>query len=398
MSSFPLRRFSKTGLVRLVLLSSVLAAVPFMAGCGADANSSSPEESEDAPVSIPVEVSEVAFGDVSSAYSGTATLEPERQTSAVAKLGGIALEILVEEGDRVEAGQVLARIERDRYELQARQTEARLRQLENELERARELHERDLISTDEYERIRFDTEAQRAANGLAQLDLAHTQVRAPIAGVVAERMVKVGNLVTQNQPLFMIDDFDPLWAVLHVPERELDLLAPGQKAVLQVDAFRGQDFSGEVLRISPVVDAATGTFKATVTFSDDSGRLRPGLFGRVRVVHDSRSNVPLVPQTALLSEDGEVAVFVARPGDDGDGYKAERRTIRTGYSGAAGVEILDGLNKGEFVVTAGKNSLRDGAGIRIIEPGVIESGMVEAEMAESGMADAEIAEPGDFRS
>ncbi len=350
-----------------------LFAVPALTGCGSDANSSSPPETDDAPVSIPVEVSEVSFGNVSSSYAGTATLVPERQTTAVAKLGGTALEILVEEGDRVEAGQVLARLERDRYEFQARQTEARLRKLENELKRASELHDRDLISTDEYERIRFDTEAQRATNDLARLDLAHTDVRAPIAGVVADRMVKVGNLVTQNQPLFMIDDFDPLWAVLHVPERELNLLGQGQQATLQVDAFPGREFAGQVLRVSPVVDAESGTFKVTVTFSDDSGRLRPGLFGRVSVVHDSRHNVPLVPQTALLSEDGETAVFVATPRQDGSGHTVERRTVRTGYSGSGGVEILEGLGKGESVVTAGKNSLRDGADIRIIETGIIQS-------------------------
>lgn len=353
----------------LIALSGAFA----LTGCGADANSSDSPDTEETPVSIPVEVTPVTFGDVSAAYAGTATLVPERQTGAVAKLGGIALEILVEEGDRVEAGQVLARLERDRYEFQAQQTEARLHKLENELERASELHQRDLISTDEYERIRFDTEAHRAANGLAQLDLAHTEIRAPIAGVIAERMVKVGNLVTQNQPLFMIDDFDPLWAVLHVPERELDLLDAGQLATLRVDAYPGREFTGEVLRISPVVDAETGTFKVTVTFSEDTGRLRPGLFGRVSVVHESRLNVPLVPRTALLSEDGEVAVFVARKRAEDAGYTAERRTVRIGYSGVEGVEILEGLSEGDAVVTAGKNSLRDGAEIRVIDAAVVQS-------------------------
>jgi len=368
---------------RFTILFTALFTIVALTGCGGDANSSNTPEAADEPVSVPVEVAEVSLGDVTSSYAGTATLVPERQTQAVAKLGGIALEILVEEGDRVDAGQVLARLERDRYEFQARQTEAQLNKLENELKRASELHDRDLISTDEYERIRFDTEAQRAANGLARLDLAHTEIRAPIAGVIAERMVKVGNLVAQNQPLFMIDDFDPLWAVLHVPERELNLLDAGQQATLQVDAFPGQSFTGEVLRISPVVDAETGTFKVTVTFSDDSGRLRPGLFGRVRVVHDSRVNVPLVPQTALLSEDGEVAVFVARKNEDGSGSTVERRTVRTGYSGAGGVEILEGLGEGETVVTAGKNSLRDGAAIRIIESPIIDSGIIDSGISQS---------------
>ena len=352
---------------KLLLMLLFAVALLALTGCGSDAHSENGEEEEDAPVAIAVEVARISTGDVASAYSGTATLVPERQTPAVAKLGGIVLEILVEEGDRVEEGQVLARLERERYEFQARQTEAVLRKLENELERASELHRRDLISTDEYERIRFDAESQRAAHGMAQLDLRHTEIRAPIAGVIAERMVKVGNLVTQYDPMFLINDFDPLWAVLHVPERELNLLAAGQQAMLLVDAFPGEQFVGEVLRISPVVDADTGTFRVTVTFSDDSERLRPGLFGRVRVIHDQRIGVPMVAESALLSEDGETAVFVAVQAAEGAGYTVERRTIQTGYRGNGGVEIISGLSVGETVVTAGKNSLRDGAPIRIIE-------------------------------
>jgi membrane fusion protein (multidrug efflux system) len=358
-------KHARSRLALLPLLSAVLAT---QVGCGSDARSDGGTEADtDEPAAVAVEVTRVARGDVASAYTGTATLVAERQSPAVAKLGGIVLEILVEEGDRVEEGQVLARLERERYEFQAQRTEAALRQLENELQRATELHERDLISTDEYERIRFETQSQRAAHRLARLDLEHTEIRAPIAGVVAERMIKVGNLVTQFQPAFMIDDFDPLWAVLHVPERELNLLAAGQPAVMSADAFPDQRFDGEVLRISPVVDAATGTFRVTVSFSDDSGRLRPGLFGRVQVIHDRRVDVPLLAQAALLSEDGETAVFVATPRAEGAGHTVERRTIETGYRGEDGVEILDGLSEGDIVVTAGKNSLRDGATVTIIE-------------------------------
>ena len=352
---------------RFVLMLSLLGLSVLLSACGLRAESSDSEEAEEESIAVAVEVTTVSRGDVASAYTGSATLEPERHTQAVAKLGGIILEILVEEGDVVESGQVLARLERDRYEFQARQTEAALRKIENELERARELHQRNLISTDEYERLRFDTESQRASHDLAQLDLQHTEIRAPISGVIAERMVKTGNLVTQYQPLFVIDDFDPLWAVLHVPERELNLLAPGQTAELQVDAYPGVSFAGEVLRISPVVDATTGTFRATVSFSDPSGRLRSGLFGRVKVIHDRRENVPLIAHDALISEDGETAVFVARTNSGNDTLTVERRVIETGYRSESGIEILSGLGEGDRVVTAGKNSLRDGATITIIE-------------------------------
>jgi len=353
--------------LRFLLMTLLLGSCILLSACGLRAESSESEDAEEEVVAIAVEVATVTRGDVTSAYTGTATLESERHAQAVAKLGGIVLEILAEEGDVVESGQVLARLERDRYEFQARQTAAALRKIENELERARELHQRNLISTDEYERLRFDAESQQASHDLAQLDLQHTEIRAPISGVIAERMVKTGNLVTQYQPLFVIDDFDPLWAVLHVPERELNLLAPGQTAELQVDAYPGINFTGEVLRISPVVDATTGTFRATVSFSDPSGRLRPGLFGRVQVIHDRRNDVPLIAHEALLSEDGETAVFVTNSDAGEDVMTVERRIIETGYRSERGVEVLNGLSEGERVVTAGKNSLRDGASITIIE-------------------------------
>ncbi len=361
--------FSESGPspLRFLTMTSLLGLSVLLSACGLRAESSDSEEVEEEVIAVAVEVAAVRRGDVASAYTGTATLEPERQSQAVAKLGGIVLEILVEEGDVVESGQLLARLERDRYELQARQTGAALRKIESELERARELHARNLISTDEYERLRFDTESQRASHDLAQLDLQHTEIRAPISGVISERMIKTGNLVTQFQPLFVIDDFDPLWAVLHVPERELNLLAPGQTAEIQVDAYPESRFTGEVLRISPVIDATTGTFRATVSFSDQSARLRPGLFGRVKVIHDRRDNVPLIAHEALISEDGETSVYVATSDDGDDAVKVERRIIETGYRNESGIEILNGLDEGEVVVTAGKNSLRDGASITIIE-------------------------------
>lgn len=354
----PFRRFA----LPLAFVASVV-----LAGCNVGVGSTGPSAEDAEEPALPVEVAAVSTGNVSAAYQATATLEPERQAQVVAKLAGVLIDIQVEEGDRVEQGQLLARLEPDRYAFQLQQIEATLDQLENELRRASELHERRLISADEYERVRANTEAQRAAHALARLDLSYTEIRAPIAGVVSQRMVKLGNLITQHQALFVIDDFDPLWAVLHVPERQLDLLQPGQPARLRADAFPGREFEGQVLRISPVIDAATGTFAVTASFSDDSGRLRPGIFGRIEVVHDRRSGVATIPEEAVLNEDGTQAVFVlvGDPGSDG-ARTVERREIRTGYHEASRIEVIEGLAEGEEVVTAGKNSLRDGARVKVV--------------------------------
>lgn len=342
-------------------LSSVL--IMLLTGCGADADGSaeSPEQDEVA-LSIPVETSEVVLGAVSAAYIGTASLEAEETAIVVSKNTGVILEILVEEGDQVKQGQVVARLESDRFKLEAERTKATLERMENSLKRAEELYSRKLMSSDEYDTTKFEAESQRATHKIAALDLNHASILAPIDGVVSERMIKVGNLITQFEPVFRIDDFDPLLAVLHVPERELNTLRDNHRVEISVDAFPGEVFEGFVRRISPVIDPTTGTFKVTAQINDDSGRLKPGLFGRVRIIYDQRNSVLLVNKEAIISEDGNHSTFVVNTDQS-----VVRQIIELGYSEQGMQEVLSGLEQGDIVVTAGKASLRDGTTVEVVE-------------------------------
>ena len=198
------------------------------------------------------------------------------------------------------------------------------------------------------------------ARDLAALDLKFTEIRAPISGIVANRQVKIGNLVRELDAVFDIEDFDPLLAVIFVPETQLNIIRAGQPVDIEVDAYRGQVFEGEVDRIAPVIDPATGTFKVTVAVTDEQQRLRPGLFGRVRIVYDQRQAVPLVPAKAVISEDSERWVFVVREG------KAHRTKVELGLSGQDSFEVISGLELGDRVVVSGQNSLREGNAVAVI--------------------------------
>jgi len=165
-----------------------------------------------------------------------------------------------------------------------------------------------------------------------------------------------------NQPLFKIDDFDPLEAMIDVPEREMRLIKPDQPVQMLVDALPDTVFTGSVARVSPVVDATTGTFRVVAQFKDDSGRLRSGMFGRVRVVYDQRNDVLVVPRAALVGDDKDAAVFVV------DAGIAKRRKVQLGYADGGKVEITDGLTDGDKVVTLGQAALRDGAKVQVINP------------------------------
>ncbi|WP_313920649.1 efflux RND transporter periplasmic adaptor subunit [Tahibacter sp.] len=310
---------------------------------------------------ILVEVASVRRRTVAARYSGTAALETPNEAQVVAKTSGVLLKLLIEEGEQVRTGQVLARIDPERPQLEVNRAEATLRRLEAELRRSEEMYARKLIATDAHDRLRFDLATQKAVYDIARLELSYTQIVAPIDGVVAQRMVKKGNEIALNQPMFRIVNNERLEAVLNVPERELSKLNPKMSASLRVDALPGEEFTGTVDRVSPVIDGSSGTFRTTVAFRDTTQRLKPGMFGRVTIVYDRRADSLTVPRAALLDEDSEPAVFVVRE------TKVVRTSVELGHVNGEYAEVRSGLSEGENVVTVGKVAVRDGVRVQIIE-------------------------------
>jgi membrane fusion protein (multidrug efflux system) len=340
-------------------LVAILGLALLSFGCGKDSQSKPNEKKETA--AIPVEISQVEIGNIAAFFTGTATLEAEGDAAVVAKVGGVVKQILVEEGAYVKAEQILARLDDDKLAVQLAQAEANLHKLESDFRRNEELFNKKLVSAEVYQRAKFEYDSQKAAFEMTKLDHDYASIRAPISGVVAERMIKVGNMVLPNTPTFRITDFDPLLAVLHVPEREMSKLRVGQPASLTVDAISGADFTGRIARVSPVVDPTTGTIKVTVEVRDPSRQLKAGMFGRVNVVHDVHTNTLLVPKGAVVAEDAESAVFVVQ---DSVAY---RKLVKTGYVNGANIEVLEGLKVGEVIVTTGQGSLKDSTKVEVVK-------------------------------
>lgn len=370
------RKFRSGPMIAAALLALLLTACAGGSG-DADKTAKAEDDKAEAAKPVPVEVASVARRPISASYSGTATLAPVAEATVVAKTNGILMQLMVEEGDAVKAGQVLARLDTDRKGLALAQQKATLSKLESEFNRSRELYERQLVSADAHEKIRSDLEIQRAAVDIAELELSYTRIQAPISGVIAERMVKEGNLVQTNGVLFRIVDGDRLEAVLNVPERELATLQVGLPASLEVDAVPGSRFTGRIDRISPVVDAGSGTFRVTALF-EGQPQLRPGMFGRIGVLYDQRSDVLTVPREALIEADGETAVFAVRDG------KAARVPIQLGYVNGTLAEVRSGLIDGEQVITVGKITLRDGASVEVVNLPVVADEVKGAEPVTGG--------------
>ena len=383
-----------------------LSLTLFLGACGGPPGANNgAEKDKESDVPVPIEAATATRKAIVASYSGTAALEPENQALVVAKTSGVLLRLMVEEGDIVRPGDMLAQLDPEKPRLELARAQANLKRLENDARRSTDLFERKLISAEAHEKVRFELETQKAASDIARLELDYTRIVAPIGGVISMRMVKEGNLIQINQSLFRIDDFDPLLAVLNVPERELTTMRAKQAVTMHVDALPGVQFNGEVARVSPVVDAETGTLRVTTEFRDETHRLKSGMFGRVDIVYDQRADALVVPRDALLEGDSEAAVFVLEPappekddkpkveekkgffarffggkpdaGKKNDAadkdakpvpiFLAKRREVKLGYSSGTDAEVVEGLKEGDRVVTVGKSALRDGGKVQIVE-------------------------------
>ena len=331
----------------------------FSAGCGGK-NGKNGKNGEDEKTLIPIEVAVVDLGDIAAFYNGTATLEAEEDAQVVAKVGGVVQEILVEEGDQVKAGDILARLDGEVLSVEMAQAEARFQRLAEDFKRKNSLFQKDAISIELFQLAKYDYESQKAARDLVKLNLDYTAIRAPISGIVTERQIKIGNMVLTNAIAFRITDFDPLLAILYVPEREIGKLAVGQTAMVKVDALTTSEFKGVIDRISPIVDSRTGTVKVTIEISDPSRQLKAGMFSRVSIIYDVHEKTPLIPREAIITEDDESLVFVVRD------TMVYRQTVETGYVNTTHIEITSGIALNDTVVVTGQNSLKDSALIDII--------------------------------
>lgn len=319
-------------------------------------------QADKAPEAIPVEIAKAERRSIAASYMGTAPLEARGESQVVAKTSGIALAVLTDVGQQVRAGQVLVRIDRDRANLQVAQSEAQVRKLEANYRRATQLATQQMVSANDVDQLRYDLENARAAYRLAKLELSYGAVTAPISGVIAARNIKVGNLVQINTPIFTIVDTSRLEATLNAPEREIEVLKAGQAVQLTVDALPGKTFEGRIDRVSPVVDAGSGTFRVVCAFAGD-GMLQPGMFGRIRINYDQRADALAIPRTALLDDGSAPAVYTVRAG------KAVRTEVKLGYVDGQWVEVRDGLRAGDAVVVAGKAALREGSAVQVIGAG-----------------------------
>jgi membrane fusion protein, multidrug efflux system len=333
----------------------VLAAPGLLSGCNTGDASPIAANAEDDATPVPVQVRMPLRGDLFATYETTANITTEGDAPVVARVAGDVVELLVEEGARVTAGQALARLDGERLRLEMLAAKADRDRVQGEFDRYQDLVSRGLVSKAAFDNLQYDLDAIRATYELRKLEYDYTTLRAPIDGQVATRNIRPGQNVAANDVAFRITDTGQLAAELDIPQTELSRIRAGQSATLMVDSMPGREFPAEIVRISPTVDMENGTFRARAEFDNASGELAPGMFARFSIAYEHHPDALLIPHDALLEEDEETAVYVVA------GDTVERRVIRTGIVNRGKIEVLDGLDESDQVVVTGHSSLREGS-------------------------------------
>lgn len=334
-------------------------------------------DDEDKEEAVPVEVAALERGGIEAVLRFSTNLEAESHVEVFSQAARLVTDMRVEEGDRVRKDQVLLRLQDDEQRSAVSKITSELAKAKREYDRQKRLYAENLISEQEFNDATYQIEQLELRMDDARRELGYTEVRAPIAGTVTSRLVKLGDQISVGQHLFDIVDFDSIVARVYVPEKHLADLAAGQVARVGAPSLGRSGYEGRIQRISPVVDPKTGTVKVTVALGGQRG-LRPGLYVDVDLVTATHGNALLVPKRALVYDNDQMFVF--RVGDD---RRAERVLIEAILTDREFVEPGEGLAVGDQVIIAGQTGLKDGALVRL--PGEEPAASNDIEDDDAGM-------------
>ncbi|PYT10833.1 MAG: hypothetical protein DMF51_17325 [Acidobacteria bacterium] len=292
--------------------------------------------------------------------SSTANLVADAEVRVLSEAEGRVAELLVEEGDRVKKGQVLAQLVKNDAEIAVKKAQIKVESMGFNYERAQKGLADNLISRELYDKASLDEQIAQQELAEAQWRLEKTTIRAPFTGRVTERFVKLGQHLNPSDQLFTVSEFDPLIAKIFLPEKDVYGLKEGRDVRITLKASDTTRFRGRIRQISPVVDTATGTVKLTIEATAPPPEVRPGAFVTIDIVRETHPQAVLVPREAVIRELQNAYIFVAK------GNVAEKRTVALGLEEGGRIEALSGVTAGEQAIVAGQGGLKQGTAIKVI--------------------------------
>ncbi len=336
---------------------TAIAGAVAVAACGKGEAGSSGQGGTggDGPPPMPVEVVAARQDSVIDAISATGEIEAVQSIELRPEVDGRIVQILVREGQEVRQGAPLFRVDDAELKAQVARAEADRDLARQALERTRQLVVENASSTADLERAEATARSTQAQLDLLQIRLDRTTIRAPFAGVVGQRLVSLGDYVTNSTRLVTLQTVNPQRVVFAVPERNASILRVGQEVVFRVAALPGRSFTGRVDFVDPVVQLPARTILIKAVVSNPRRQLQPGMFVEAQLATEIRPDAVIVPEDGVMLLSGATLAWVANDG------KADRRQVVLGVRRPGWVEVRSGIAAGELVVVGGQERLAPGA-------------------------------------
>ena len=331
-----------------------------------------------------VEVASVELVTLTDDTQAVGSLRSRRGVVLRPEVSGRITRLNFTDGQRVRKGQVLVQFDDQLPLAQLLQSQAELSIAQANQKRNQELVAQNFISRRSLDESAANLQVAQAKLSLARATVARLKIVAPFDGIAGIRLVNVGDYLKDGADIVNIEDIDAIYVDFRLPERFQSKVRRGQTAQLDIDALPGRKYTAQLQAIDPLIDANGRSIGIRACVDNRQLELRPGMFARVNTIFGVRENARVIPEEAIVPQGGKQYVIKLIDGANGQARTSQRVEVKVGLRSPGRVEITEGLEPGDTVVTSGQQRLqRDGTPVTVVEmPG--RSGRTAGERAAAG--------------
>lgn len=338
-----------------------------LTGCDGDAPLNDNNENDDQRVrEVAVETITIQPDSFDDFIRVSGSVEAIDDAVISAEVGAQVLSI-VDRGARLNRGDVIAELDKRMLRANLDAAEASFQFAEETVERLEPLFEDEVVSVQDFRAARTERDAAKAQLDQAQKALEDATIRAPFSGRIEERMIRTGELINPGMPVARIVDTRRVRVLGGVPERFSSEIREGSPARIDLSAYGMETLEQQISFAGNAVDPDRRTYQIEIELENPGQRLKPDMVASLRLKRRTIEDAIIIPRTAIVRDESNLNVFIARPHEDGNGHKtAELVRIETGTAVGAVVEVLEGLNPQDEVVVAGMSNISVGDRLNII--------------------------------
>jgi membrane fusion protein (multidrug efflux system) len=339
-----------------------------VATAAAPASPSARPNGADPSRSVTVEAVRVRVMKLTDDAQSVGSLRSRQSVMLRPEVSGRVVRLNFKDGERVRKGQLLVQFDDQLQQAQVKQSQAELSIARANHKRNEELLAQNFVSQRSLDESAANLEVAQAKLALAQATADRLRIIAPFDGIAGIRNVNVGDYLKDGADIVNLEDIDTVYVDYRLPERYQTQVRAGQRVSVELDALPGRSFEARVQAVDPLIDANGRSIGVRASIPNRQLLLRPGMFARVSTLFGVRERARVLPEEAIVPQGGRQFVIKLVPGPDNDTLVSRRVEVKVGIRRPGQVEIVEGLQEGDTVVTAGQQRLqRDGSPVKVLE-------------------------------